>query len=177
MGAKSEEGIPDEYQEVKWIQCTYKAYNYVETDVAIKNVRTVEFDGSVFTASDVTPSLVFYQTTGGSVKLGYFSNYSYLSAFNCSPAVPMSDDYTGHAVFTIKNSYGSETAPLYLFGGPTSTSARSRKIRCTKFTVNDGKLFYGIPVYRKADNKIGLYDFVSKNFYPAVGSFTKGADV
>lgn len=175
--SKSEDVIPDDYQEVTWIQCTYRGYNYVKTDVAIKDIQTVEFDGSVWKCSDSTASLVFYQAKDDELKLGFFSNYTYLHAFICSPVVLTSEDYTGHAVFTKRSGYGSETAPLYLFGGPTSSSARSRSIRCNKFMINGGKLFRGVPVYRKADSKIGLYDFVSRTFYPAVGSFTKGADV
>jgi len=168
--------LPDEYQQVAWLKCSAKAYNYVLTDVAVKDIATVEMDGDVYAASDDLPSLIFYRTSDSAQRYGYFTNTSYNTAFTTSPATARTSTYSGVTVFTKKSGYSSEAAKLYLFGAPDGTG-KSREFKAYKITINGGTLFNGIPVYRKSDSAKGLYDFVSGAFYPAVGSFTKGADV
>lgn len=168
--------LPDEYQQVAWLKCSAKAYNYVLTDVAVKDIATVEMDGDVYASGDDLPSLIFYRTSDSAARLGYFTNTSYTSAFTTSPVTAKASTYSGVTVFTKKSGYSSETAKLYLFGGPNGVG-KSREFKARKITMNGGTLFDGIPVYRKSDSAKGFYDFVSGAFYPAVGSFTKGADV
>ena len=170
--------LPDEYQQVAWLKCSAKAYNCVLTDVAVKDIATVEMDGDVYTSGDALPSLIFFRTSDSAARMGYFNNNSYLSAFTASPVTAISSTYSGVTVFTKKSGYSTEAAKLYLFGGPgPNGDGKSREFKAYKITINGGTLFNGIPVYRKSDNAKGLYDFVSGAFYPAVGSFTKGADV
>lgn len=176
MGAGKGRGVPADFQTVEWIKCSYKANNYVLSDVPVGTIRTVEFDGTVSRCSDAVASLIYYRATDSDIRTAFFSNAN-TNNFVCAPVTPMSANYEGISVFTRNAGLDAETAPLYLFGGPTGSAARSRQISCKRFSINGGILFDGVPVYRKSDNAIGLYDLVAGKFCPAIGTFTKGADV
>lgn len=168
--------LPAEYQEVAYIKCGYKGYNYVLTGVSIKDAYRVVIDGTVGSTTETLASLVFYQSSNA--RIGYFNNNS-TQAYSCDPVVANSESPTGTFTFT-RTGYSTETAPLYLFGGSTSSATRSRTLTMTSVSIYDSNntlKFQGVPAYKKADTKIGLYDIVGQEFHQAGGTFTKGADV
>lgn len=172
--------LPDEYQAVECITSSYKANNYVLTDVPVKDASRVVIDGTVYSGSDNCASLCFYQASNNAMRLGYFNNSTYNQGYTCRPSVAMGDSETGTFTFSRNAPHATETASLYLFGGPTGNTARSRVLSMNSAAIYDDNStlqFRGVPVYRKSDNKMGLYDFVGRAFHEAVGTFTKGGNV
>ena len=180
-GAQPAPVIPDEYQRVAYIGIPNKSFTGVETHIRAQEIKKVILEADVSTTVDETVS-VFFLTTSNSYKLGWFSNYAYLKGFTCSPSVAKNASANGTFTFTIDGNQSAQTNPIYLFGGTSSmgNSVRSRNLHCSHAWMEDASgntIYDAVPVYRKSDNKIGLWDFVSQQFEPSHGSPTKGADV
>lgn len=78
-------------------------------------------------------------------------------------------DGTGsnEADFDIPHPLGN---PILLFIKPTSMNGVSMRLYSVQMYVGTERLFDGIPCVRKADNKPGIYDTISKVFYTNAGT-------
>ena len=84
-----------------------------------------------------------------------------------------------------QNLYSSNTFPIYIFAGNNAQNGNSvidlkSKIKIYDFKISEGNevTHHFIPVYRKSDGEIGLYDIIAQRFYTndGTGTFLKGPD-
>lgn len=184
--------LPDEYQEVEYIQSG--GTQYIDTGInpkikprVVVNMMLLNsgdkdywgnkaIDGSSYFANFASGTLMYYRygktssiNTGVSAPFNDFYEWD-VSDVVCLNKVKL---YTTSNVYT----YDANQSNIYLF-----RSARSYGIfRASYFIIYDGdeKVREYYPCYRKSDNAVGLFDKVSNTFFPNLGSgvFIKGNDV
>lgn len=175
MGAQSGEKLPDEFQQVSYVEVGPKKLAYIDTGIQVKYATTIIFDATVYAATDSLVSLGI--DSNGTKYAGYFDNFSYQRMYIVDKPVPINTS-SARDIYTFSRTTGASwTQSLRVMGNGSGT----RKIRVYSIIVynNNAVLWNGIPCYRKSDNVIGFYDTVSKTFFANAGSgsFTKGADV
>lgn len=192
--------IPDEYQEVTYIQST--GTQWIDTGInAISGTSgeidfefvEVPSDACVLGARTSSQRLYLMHCYPSMFCLGYGSYYS--TNYLCRKDVRYKVKTLLHVAE--QRMYLNDTeifsrgqTPVidlklnyYLFGMNQSGSCAYRtKIKLYKCTISNrtqGLLAYYIPCYRKSDNVIGLYDVMTRTFLTNRGSgvFLKGADV
>lgn len=196
--------IPEEYQEVEYIESTGTQYiltNYIPT---ITEDMKIELD-YVFTVTQTGESMIFGSTarsTGIRFQCEYYnSTYWYVGSgvnqfrqvlngvgktINTRYSLFMDGE-----TFTVDNQSigytnkwsGSQALPMCIFAinwiNEIKYLNRGIKIYKLIFTANEAKEADFIPCYRKSDDEIGMYDTVSKQFYTnsGTGTFLKGHNV
>lgn len=197
-------GLPDEYQEVEYIEST--GTQYIDTGITLGT-------------SDFTILFNFEQTrrTSGEQPITsiWTSEYNYWNLFirSISSDESVLDVYTSshhmlstevnlnekYDVSLIKNGnlwelkqkdstitwkYSSSKindTTLKLFKRGDLSTGHSTKIKMYSFkmTISNTRTLNLIPCYRKSDNEIGMYDTLSKQFFTNQGTdtFLKGDDV
>lgn len=197
-------GLPNEYQEVEYIEST--GTQYIDTGITLD-------------ANDFAISFNFEQTnrTSGEQPITsiWTDSYNYWNLFirSLSSDKYVLDTYTSkHHILstkvnlneiynvsltrngssweftqndsTITWTYSPSTAnnttlKLFKRGDLNTGNATKIKMYSFKMTVSNTKTLNLIPCYRKSDNEIGMYDIVSKTFFTnsGTGTFLKGADV
>lgn len=189
-------GLPDEYQEVSYIQSN--GSQYIDTGISGSVIGEYEikldalgsqahsyeqyFAGDRSTASQTgklysTASNIVYQgfPTGSDIILGS------ISAGALEIKVTIQDGITSNGVY--KNAYSGAnwgTLTFWVFNSHSESSlGASMRLYYLKMYSNSALVRDFIPCYRKADGVIGLYDLVSQTFFTNQGSgtFTKGGDV
>lgn len=189
------ESIPDEYQEVEYIQSNGNGHNTGQ------HIDTGYFptDGDVFRANmTVMPLsapntereyLAKYGNGGTNIQIGHNSNSWNMSNTDTlfrytqnSPSNAVNNKTFIDGQITIS---GTSSVSLYLFaqnespGNTNSVWDSSIRLYACTITVNGVPIRNYVPCYRKSDGVIGLYDTINKQFKinEGTGSFTKGPDV
>lgn len=192
--------LPDEYQEVEYIQTIDSAY--IQTDIPARYEISYEAELELPTTGDQIFASCYVpgNTIGG---LGYYNKkvqHWYGTYFLAGNAI------NGKAVYRVDLTNGSQVA--YINGEQVETNSKTltelagTRHNVTFFGIINGdgisvrnmftgkcywaKVYVGgklvghfIPCYRKADDAIGMYDLVLGKFYSnanSTGTFTKGAD-
>lgn len=184
-------GIPEEYQEVKYIEST--GTQYIDTGL----VPSVNHSFSIkFSIGYLGNCVAFGSRTSGnyasSLNQIYLNvtNNNEIKLFNIfgTNDLVLNDNVEANIVFTYKNiqnnnfQLSSPSQPYYIFtlnnmGSPSTIS----NIKMYYFKIYDNNILVRdfVPCYRKSDNVIGLYDKVNNTFYTnaGTGTFLKGNDV
>ena len=183
--------IPEEYQEVKYIEST--GTQYIDTGL----VPSVNHSFSIkFSVGYLGNCVAFGSRTSGnyasSLNQIYLNvtNNNEIKLFNIfgTNDLVLNDNVEANTVFTYKNIHNnnfqlsSPSQPYYIFtlnnmGSPSTIS----NIKMYYFKIYDNNILVRdfVPCYRKSDNVIGLYDKVNSVFYTnaGTGTFLKGNDV
>lgn len=175
MGAKPEQGLPDEYQQVEWIQNSSDTHppksNYIVTDVLANPTTRADFKLMKLRQTTAGPMII---SSGKSTPFGALDNSQ--SAYVCTPSYTVSQAINEilEVSFT-KSVSGSGNVTLFSWGN----SAYCCGIRCYYAKIYHGStmVFDGVPVYRKADGAIGLFNIVTQTFCAGTSIYTKGPDV
>jgi len=190
------ESIPDEYQEVEYIQSNGNGHNTGQ------HIDTGYFptDGDVFRANiTVMPLsapnterefLAKYGNGGTNIQIGHLSSSSWNMSdadtqfryTQSSPSNAVNNKTYIDGEITIS---GTSSVSLYLFaqnespGNTNSVWDSSIRLYACTMAVNGLPIRNYVPCYRKSDGVIGLYDTINKEFKTneGTGSFTKGPDI
>lgn len=187
--------LPNEYQEVEYIQST--GSQYIDTNV-LSNVIGRFYLNAQFT--EISDEINGSINSGVALDIGIISNQFFLR--NGAPNdVAVSADTNIHEfeVDTINSkcyidgtvvSTKSGTKPnfnLYLFArnneslGTTTTAyfCKEKLYSCKLYDLSNTLIRDFIPCYRKLDNTVGLYDLANNVFYAnqGAGVFLMGAEV
>ena len=184
--------LPDEYQEVEYIQSGGTQYIDTGINPKIKPRLVVNMmllnsadkdywgnkaiDGSSYFANFAGGILMYYRYgKTASINTGVGAPFNEFHEWDVSDAIYLDKVklYTTNNVYA----YNANQSNIYLF-----KSARSYGyFRASYFILYDGneKVREYYPCYRKSDNAIGLFDKVSNTFFPNLGSgiFLKGNDI
>lgn len=183
--------LPDEYQEVEYIQSSGSQYidtginPQVKPRVVMKMAMTNSGDSDYFGNSSINGSAFFGNFSSYGLN---FYRYGSTSALNTGISVKQNEWHEwdmsqsvyldGNLRYTTTNTYtyNSSQKNICIFKCRNYAS-----YQLAYFILYDGeekvREFY--PCYRKSDSVIGLYDKVTNKFYPNNGSgvFIKGANV
>lgn len=196
--------LPSEYQQVEWIKPTNVAGNYIQlpnfyfngADVfraKIKKDTAVNSEKALFMArlSNTTiieigftsNNLLFaYSAGGSSAKLTgsfiYGQWMDVIATLSLGTPTKKIEATIGGVQYYGTDGSGANTREtsnsVQLLNNPSNNSFT---LDCElSFAQLDGK-FSAYPCYRKSDSVIGVYDLLSNTFFPATGTFSKGADV
>lgn len=190
------EPIPNEYQEVEYIQSSGNGHNtgqhidtgYFPTDGDVFRVNMTVMPLSV--PKTEREYLAKYGNGGTNIQIGYAS----INSWNMSNADSLFR-YTQERPYKAvnKKTYidgeitisGTSSVSLYLFaqnespGNTNSAWDSSIRLYACTISVNAEVIRNYVPCYRKSDGVIGLYDTINREFKTneGTGSFTKGSDI
>lgn len=183
--------LPDEYQEVEYIQSSGSQYintgvnPKIKPRVVIKMAMINPDDSDYFGNSPINGSAFFGNFSSYGLN---FYRYGSTSALNTGISVKQNQWHEwdisqsvyldGYLRYTTTNTYtyNSNQISICIF-----KCRNYATYQLAYFILYDGeekvREFY--PCYRKSDSAIGLYDKVTNKFYPNNGNgvFIKGADV
>lgn len=189
--------IPSEYQQVAYIEST--GTQYIDSDYIASSKTGIEVD---FQFTDLTTQQrIFGVTTddsnylnynfyiNGSTKWGYAfvdgagnwmntdvdaNKNKHKLQFNVENNKYKIDNFKGSIADSTRN---KKSTGLYIFTYNTSSSS---KLKIYSFKIyEDSKLVRNyVPVYRKSDSEIGLYETIEGKFYTnkGTGKFNKGVN-
>lgn len=174
------------YTRLTYIECT--GAQYFNSNYVIQSTDTIEAYYETNTAS-TDKFLYCSSSTAGSVWLSLYSTYAYVRFGNTS-SKSIGNGPINHYIKVKQKSVildvttttltfeGMPTSPLYLFGGYNNSSGLYNPYtgKCTMFKITDssGNVVMELrPVKRDSDEKIGMLDLVSGDFFVNEGS---GAD-
>lgn len=192
--------LPSEYQQVEYIEST--GTQYINTGINT-NTTTSRYE------TKINPSLVSGTIGIFGTRNSSTANQSSMNVFiidgafrldwlngsmGSSVRISSNTEYTisitrGLATINNVNYRFVETTsidslyPFYVGSfnnvGSVFSNGFSGKIYYSKLYNNNILVFDGVPCYRKSDNEIGMYDFVSNTFFTnaGTGTFLKGQDV
>lgn len=194
--------IPNEYQEVEYIEGTGTQYiktNYIPT---IDDTRMVVDMMSLQTYTGDAMTLGSVKTNGSAYYLEHYTGTRFYAAIGLSRYQNIQwggSNVTGNKIrvdmstseFKVTvlkrgvtytsvptayyNSYDNES-PVYLFAWNRDDKAqylgKYTRIYLIEFYKGDVLTAKFIPCYRKSDNEIGMYDTVSKQFFTNQGTGT-----
>lgn len=204
MVVKEEEGIPGEYQEVTYVAPSSSVSNtQILTNIAVPNKYPTIVEGKFYMTDYGTyhgHGAGFAKTSGSPPFAIDFHRYTELCVWNGSDIAGITasvqkkitvvkitinsdgfineaniegTDYTQTATATPASWSGNYVS----IGVPAANSNMRGRTYYLKVT-QQGKVIADLkPCYRKADSVIGMYDLVTRQFFPASGTWTKGADV
>lgn len=182
MGAEqAEQGLPAEYQQVEWIGYDWPKKSYINNVMPYPNVETVVMDIE-FTQKSTNNEAIVLSKAGPTFPVGVTNNSSKLSetqrGYDCSPVTSVSGSIPRNTYTFTKRQSAIITERFSLFGWNNSQwVAGVKAFGATMYNASNKLIFDGVPCYRKADTVIGIYDLVARQFFPASGTWTKGADV
>lgn len=189
--------LPSAYQQVEYLEST--GTQLLTTDILASIEEDDEFYMR-FAYTDVSKTQIFFGTNNKSSKYqgvairvtsvlrlrqsDLCSPYDGLAYFNEDEWVEFSivnaTLFCKEATGTLRNIGGVSPQKFTLFGksGEDSTLS-SMKLSNAYYKRNGEYLLNLIPCYRKADQKPGMYDLISGEFYTnsGTGEFVVGADV
>ena len=194
--------LPDEYQEVEYIEST--GTQYIDTGIIGRPNIKVETNFELTDSTNISNcGFIGSRENSGTSRfyiISFYSNKWHLglpSDFTSSthPIVRneiqnvIFQSIDGNYSLTVNgteiyngNSTFSTTYPMYLFGvnnyGTVSRQS-SFKLYTLKIQQDGNYIRNYIPCYRKSDGEIGLYDLISQTFFTnqGTGEFLKGEDV
>lgn len=193
--------IPDEYQQVEYIESTGTQYIDTQINPANKKIGAVldfqftsntKTSGGVFGSlkNDGTDNIQFtvYQSKWR-IKINnyavYGDNYDterHLVSLNMPGGTKIDDNIINNTQYTVAS---TNTSNLYLLAanyvspGETVNYSLNGKLYSAKIYDGEKMIRHYIPCYRKSDNVIGVYDIVNDKFYTneGTGNFSKGKNV
>lgn len=190
--------LPDDYEELEYIESNTGQTCYINTGVKLNNSNfnklRIEIDGNFGT--DTTHWRVdgFSGSIGGVFVTRYIginpsSKLAYGNQSDTATSLTDSDTTGRHSyIVDYKNGYVKKDGNtivtftphvythtfetnLFIFTWNTSgTKQKSAKKYGVKFFFDDVLTFNGIPSKRKSDNVIGMYDMVSRQFFTNAGT-------
>ena len=194
--------LPDEYQEVKYIEST--GTQYIDTGIIGRPNIKVETNFELTDSTNISNcGFIGSRENSGTSRfyiISFYSNKWHLGLpsditssthpivrneiqnvifqsidGNYSLTVNGTEIYNGNSTF-------STTYPMYLFGVNnygTVSRRSSFKLYTLKIQQDGNYIRNYIPCYRKSDGEIGLYDLISQTFFAnqGTGEFLKGEDV
>lgn len=194
MGAAKKVRLPDEYQEVEYIEAS-GSKSYIKTNISIKS-QTPRIKIRYYKASQATveTALFFAQDASSSTKIeiGMNGTANRLFAFSNTSAYVISPIVYGNVVdvdvqlassspyITITASSGGTTATgtknetnsssitsglISLFASRLGVNNIYARIYDCEVWDNGELTAKFIPCYRKQDNAVGMYEIVFGNFY------------
>lgn len=193
--------LPDEYQEVEYIESDGGQYIYTDIqgksgiECSAKVMWLSGNDTSIFGArkSDSNRIMLIHQYPSKKWTLGYGSSYTgisnitYNTPYNVEAKTAVGEQYLkvdGVTVYEASdsNEYNNDFNMAIFACSYSSNDFRlfaSARVYNLCVKNNDTLLGNFIPCYHKSDNEIGMYDTVSQTFYTnqGTGTFTKGDDV
>lgn len=175
VAEQAEQGLPAEYQQVEWIQNSSDTLsaksNYIVTDVLANPTTRADFKLMKLRQTTAGPMII---SSGKSSPFGALDNSQ--SAYVCTPSYTVSQGINEilEVSFT-KSVSGSGNVTLFSW----SNSAYVVGIRCYYAKIYHGStlVFDGVPVYRKSDGTVGLFNLVTQTFCAGTSIYTKGPDV
>lgn len=197
-------GLPSKYQQVEYLEST--GTQWIKTDIESRFSVTVESD-IMFTASQDSYTFAVLDDSGfrigangywnNRIQIGYASTYrtgnvnslelstryKYKSVIGDGNQEVYLDDElkaTFNLAKNVDTLTGNHFGIFARYNNDTNASLFS-KARMYSLKVSDAGVLLGdfIPCYRKSDQKPGMYDLVSGEFYTNAGSgeFVVGEDV
>ena len=180
---ETEQGLPNEYQQVRYILIRnygtdgYK--NGVDTGVVFAIADRLEFKIS---SSDTYNNMMLITT--GRITAPFltinkdkplFSGFTTFELIPSNVKMPDIADGNEHEFQVIYTLNSNDTIR---FGSWTDINY-SRNIEWYYFKIYKGNELIAnfIPCYRKSDNKVGFYDSVSGKFHEGTNAFYKGGDI
>ena len=198
MGKKQSGGLPNDYQEVEYVQSD--GVPYIQTDHKFNGTAKVKVRlACVGNQSTSNYFGVNEQATGALVAFGVisFSSAHKLGFFVFGgqvQAIPfdnvfhdyyiskdgVSVDGTSYTLSgTVRPSQITKSLKLFRFVAGGNASLSPSKLGRIEISL-DGNDYLYVPCYRKSDDEIGFYELTTQTFYTNAnntGTFTKGADV
>lgn len=184
--AKAGAKLPFQYQEVEYIEGTGTQYmSQFTLNKAYTGDLTV---GYKFTVTEHTDAMYFSTITsnmsaGQAYSLGYtMSGSSLYIRWNQVADSSTAIAYTSPEICEVSRTNAIENVTLgyvSLFCHGVDYKPWKGKLYKYWLKIDDSYIFNFVPCYRKADNEIGLYDLVGRQFYAnsGTGTFIKGPDV
>ena len=200
---KNSSDIPADYQQVEYIRTEG---GYIETDIQADASYTIYGDGNtigagfngsiidaytnntnrtgnyMLTGSAATPNLrwqIYWIGTGAQQVIGSSTGIDMTKRYQFTQNSSGITITQGEASYT--KTYSAPTTgtlPNYRLGGNIQNNRNQVYFYNAKIYNSSGTLLHDfIPVYKKADGKIGVYDIVGEKYYPGTGTIVKGADV
>lgn len=202
---KKEEGLPDAYQEVEYIENTGTQYlltnlifrkDLIDPKIEWKHMKTVSVTGdNMLYGYKGTNGSVYFEYYGGNnrgysgiggvryVNIAYPSDLATGEIAVCSISkeklVLNENEYVPNGSYSDLTSVNRMAVFAWYDGNSCSYIIRGARIYYLRF-LNGSKVMANlVPCYRKSDGEIGMYDTVSRTFYTnsGTGTFLKGADV
>lgn len=171
-------GLPDEYQEVEYIQNSTN--QYIDTGIKPTIGLTMSIDfryiNDISTISDtwICGAGASYSNL---YEAGYYNNELYDELGYTYSGTDPNVRFTATCNMTVNYGYN-----MYIFGRNINNKVSSHAIgECYKVTFSDdtGIIMQLVPCYRKSDNKAGMYDTISGTFFTDKnnGEFIAGPSV
>lgn len=183
MGVASQGGggIPAEYQQVEWIG--HANNTAVINGVSpYSNVERVILDVE-FTVKPKYGGAIILAKSQTTFPCGTTNNDPSLTVrthrgFDCSPVTSV-NGAIARATYTFTKLENVPISSAFsLFGWSNANYTCGLKAYGAEmYDTSNVLVCDGVPVYRKADDVIGLYDVITQTFFPGTGTWTKGADV
>ncbi len=194
-------GLPDEYQEVEWIQST-KREQFILLPYGFEETDTVTITASIGTEYSTDKFIIapreWNNNNNRFAMVGVFKDMycigygNHTTNYTCLKPMTNNDGNMhtwtfANKVFEITDlglsidvsniTFGGVTSNLKLFYGYNQNI--NGKLSYYKHVKLNGEVYEFIPCYRKSDGEIGLYDIRNHVFYTndGTGSFLKGKDV
>ena len=201
--------LPSEYQEVEWISPTGEnritlspiAFNgnaiircryWKDNQALSEQALIMASNGSNNTCFEIgfssTANRIFAYSTGGTSAFitdsMIYRNWVDLEAVYSTSTPTKALSVTANG--TTKNATGaganntSSNVNIALFNNPNVFALTCYAKLAYAQIISDGvETFYLVPCYQKSDNRIGVYDLISKSFFGSHDStmMSKGADV
>ena len=192
--------LPEEYQEVEYIEST--GTQYIDTGLTFDKINDIKMKLEI-TVLPSRASTAIFGANGSSDEVLLFYDETADRIYLNGTLIPYKPDINtiydidfnltdGNASLTINNkvlgtSTGNSINKKCLLFGVISIStavdisyyANYKLYRFEVIDTNNILVKHLIPCYRKSDNEIGLYDLVNNEFYinQGTGTFLKGNDV
>lgn len=200
VDAKSLSNLPNEYQELEYIEST--GTQYIDTGFKFNQNTSIEIEfmykllinGSGLYGTyegDAKRYETFLYSSDQGLEVGYYNNFD-------KPDIIINEN-TKYKIYQNKNLFYLDNNLVYT--GNVGTFQQNRNAFIFSFNYNNGyypnypsingkiyncKIWDNntlirefIPCYRKSDNVIGMYDIVNGVFYTnqGTGNFIKGSDI
>ena len=185
--------LPNEYQEVEYIEST--GTQYIDTGISGTRYITAHLDMQ-FTKQSSSTMIIIAWSTGAGRWFGKGSSNTYSAGNNAISDIDALLHKEIEVTFTksditfvidgttySKATTSSSSITYTLFAGRQVDGDiryySKAKLYKAVIQENGNTIMDLVPCYRKSDEEVGLYDFVSKEFYTnqGTGTFTKGPDV
>ena len=189
--------LPDAYQRVEYIQTT--GSQYINTGFIPDSNTSIELEvysnstttAALYCARTTTQSLTYtaFLINGNQLRVDYYNGQNQGSTYNRGQRYVIKQDknliyVNGTLAKTLSATTFSTAYRMYLLGshqaeGAVNNIGNPVRLYYAKIWDNGTLVRDFIPVNRKADNKVGLYDLLNHHFYPDAGghNFEKGANI
>ena len=189
--------IPDAYQLVEYIRTTGTQYintGYVpdnNTSIEMEVISTSTSNAALYCArvTNLSRTYTAFIITGSSIRWDYYTSQTTVSSFTKGQRYVIKQDknnfyINGSLIHTMNEETFNSGYNMYLLASHESEGhivniGNGVNLYYAKIWDNGTLVRDFVPVSRKSDDKVGLYDYVTKQFYPDAsgGNFAKGSDI